>query len=365
MKIKCSIEKLKNAVSLAEKMSGKNLTLPVLQSILLTSGNKSLKIRSTNLNVGIEIEIPAIVEKEGMVAVNGNILANVCNNLAANQEVELRLENDNLTLQSKKNTTIIKSITPDDFPTLPVVEGESFEIKSDVLKEGIKSVAFASATSEIKPEISSIYLYSENGFLYLVSTDSFRLAERKIILKNIPEISKILIPYKNIPDLIRVLDVSDGEIKINYSRNQISLNTKNIYFTSRLIDGGFPPYQLIIPKEENTKIIVLKQDLVDILKLSTIFADKFYQVVLNIDPINKKMSISSKNNEVGSSVSLIDCVIEGESIEVSCNLKYFLDVFPALNGDSLSISFSQPNKPIIIKSVSDKNFLYLLMPANR
>jgi DNA polymerase-3 subunit beta len=365
MKVHCSVEKLKNAVSLADRMTGKNLTLPILHSILLTASGKTIKVRSTNLNVGIEIEIPAVVETEGVVVIKGDVVASVCNNLPAGTEIILSLENDNLTLQSDKTTTVIKSLPSEEFPALPLVEGETFEIKSTVIQEGIRSVYFAAAVSEIKPEISSIYLYSEEGVLYIVATDSFRLAEKKLSIKHLPDISKILIPYKNIADLLRALEVCGDTVTISYTRNQIAFRGNGVYFTSRLIDGGFPPYQLIIPKEETTKVVVIKQDLINTLRLSTIFADKFFQVVFTVNPSERQIVIASKNSDVGSSRSVVDSVIQGEQIEVICNLKYFLDVFQALSGDSISLSFSKSTKPIIIKSVNDASFLYLLMPTNR
>lgn len=365
MKIKCSVEKLKNAVSTADKMTGKNLTLPILHSILLVASGKTLKIRSTNLNVGIEIEVPATIEKEGVVVVKGDILANVCNNLSLNNEIILSLENNNLNIESSKTKTLIKSLPADEFPALPNVEGDIFEIKKDILLDGIKSVAFSAAVSEIKPEISSIYLYSDDNILHLVATDSFRLAEKKIKIKNLPDITKILIPFKNINDLIRALEISGENIRVSYSRNQISISGNGVYFTSRLIDGGFPPYQLIIPKEELTKVVLMKQELINTLKISNIFTDKFLQVVFNVNPSKKQITISSKNSDVGSSLSVIDSVIEGEEIEVICNLKYFLDVFQSISGDSVSLSFTIPTKPVVIRSVNDNSFLYLLMPTNR
>ncbi len=365
MKAICAVEKLKQAVILADRMSGKQLTLPVLHAIHITASGKSLKVRSTNLAVGIEIEIPATIEVEGVVVVKGDVVANVCNAISGTTDVTLSLEHDNLTIQSQKTTTVIKSLPSDEFPSLPVVEGEVVEFKSVVLQDGIRSVYFAAAVSEIKPEISSIYLYAEGGVLYIVATDSFRLAEKKIPIKGLPDISKILIPYKNINDVLRALEVCGETVRIAYTRNQLSLSSNGIYFTTRLIDGGFPPYQLIIPKEEVTKVVVMKQDLINTLRLSTVFADKFLQVVFSVDPTKKQITISSKNSDVGSSVSLVDAVIQGEQIEVVCNLKYFLDVFQAIGGDSISLSFTLPTKPIVVKEVHDPNFLYLLMPVNR
>jgi DNA polymerase-3 subunit beta len=365
MNITCTTEKLKNAVSLAERMTGKTLTLPTLHALLLTADGKSLKIRATNLALGIEIEIPAIIEMEGMVLVKGEVLANVCNHLSDAAEVRLTLDHDNLTIQTAQHTTIIKCLPPDEFPTLPVVEGEQIELKTSHLQEGIRSVYFCAAVTDIKPEIASIFIYSEENTLCFVATDSFRLAEKKIQIKGISEISKILIPYKNIADILRVLDVAPDTIRITYSRNQIAFFANGLYLTSRLIDGGFPPYQLILPKETLTKVVLLKQELLNTLRLSTIFADKFFQVSFSIPEDKKAITLSSKNSDVGSSISIVSAAIEGNPIAVDFNLKYFLDVFQALSGDSVTISFTQPNKPIVVQSVSDTSFLYLLMPTNR
>lgn len=365
MKITCNVEKLKNAVTLADRMTGKHMTLPILNAILLVAEGNTLKVRATNLTVGIEIEIPAEIEMEGSVVLKGDIVANVCNNISGTSDVVLTLEHDNLMIKAAKATTIIKALPSEEFPTLPVVEGEHIEIKKALLEEGIRSVFFAAAITEIKPEIASIYMYSEGGVLHFVATDSFRLAEKKIAIKGLPDISKILIPYKNIQDVLRALEVSGDTVRIAYTRNQIAFSGNGMYFTSRLIDGGFPPYQLIIPKEETTSVVVMKQDLINTLKLSTIFADKFFQVGFTIDPSAKQLSITSKNSDVGSVASTVDAVIKGEAIDVVCNLKYFLDVFQAISGDSVSLSFTTAQKPIVIKSVHDTSFLYLLMPTNR
>ncbi len=198
-----------------------------------------------------------------------------------------------------------------------------------------------------------------------VATDSFRLAEKKCKVKDAPDIPKILIPYKNIADVLRVTDAFTGVVRVSFNKNQLSLSGGGIYFTSRLIDGAFPDYQLILPKEETTKVVLMKQELLNTLRLSTVFSDKFSQVLFMAHPGEKKIVIESKNSDVGSSETTVDAVIEGEGIEVTFNLKYFLDVFQAINGDSISISFTKQNKPILVRSVQDPSFLYLLVPTNR
>lgn len=365
MKLHCSTEQLKGAIILAERMTGKNLTLPTLHAVLLMATGSSLKIRSTNLAVGVEVEVPAEIESEGVVLVKGDILANVINTLSGKKKVSITLDNENLVINTETSKTVIKCLPQEEFPTLPFVEGDSFEIKSSLLQEGIRSVYFCSAITDIKPEIASVFLYTEQDTLVFVATDSFRLAEKKVKIKHISEISKILIPSKSITDILRVLETLPDSVRVCFNRNQLSISGKGVYFTTRLIDGAFPDYKLIIPKEEKTKIVVIKQELLSLLRLSTIFADKFLQVLFSIQPKEKTVLITSKNTDVGSSNSSIDAVIEGDPIEVSFNLKYFLDVFQSINTDSVSISCTEANRPIIIRGVQDATFLYLLMPTNR
>lgn len=365
MNVECNVEKLKSAVMLADRMTGKNLTLPTLHALLVSASGKSLKIRATNLNVGIDIEVPATVHTEGVILIKGDVLAGVCGHLDGGDTVTLVREGENMLVRTKKAKTLIKCLPNDDFPTLPAVEGDSFMMDAAAFSEGIRSVYFCAATTEIKPEIASVFIYSDAGTMHFVATDSFRLAEKKVRAKAVPDISKILIPFKNVADLLRVLDALSGETRIAFNRNQLSISGGGVYFTSRLIDGAFPDYRLILPKEEETRVVMMKQELLSTLRLSTVFSDKFFQVLFIASPSEKQISIQSKNTDVGSIEASIDAVIEGAGIEVTFNLKYFLDVFQAIQGDSVSLSFTKPNKPILVRSVQDTSFLYLLVPTNR
>ena len=365
MKIECSVEKIKNAVSQAERITGKNLTLPVLGAVLLSASQKSLKIRSTNLSLGVEIEIPAKVEEEGVLAISGSVLNAVFSNISPNENILIENKDGNLLVKSKKSQIKLKSQPHEDFPTIPQVSGSIFEIDSKKLIDGIKSVYYSSSVSDIKPEISSVFIYSNNDTLVFVSTDSFRLAEKKIKMRNIEDISGIIIPFKNITEILKIFSDFNGVVKVCFNKNQISFSAENIYLTSRIIDGAFPDYKQIIPKNTLTDVVVLKQDLLNALKLSNIFSDKFNQVNLNISPKNKVFELSSSNNDVGENKTQLDAVINGEDVFLSFNYKYFLDCFQSITTDSISIKFSGGSSPIVVSPVSDTSFTYLIMPMNR
>ncbi|MEK7471209.1 MAG: DNA polymerase III subunit beta [Patescibacteria group bacterium] len=365
MKLECSVEKIKNAVSQVERITGKNLTLPILNSILLIASGNSLKLRSTNLNLGIEIEIPVKMEKEGTLAISGSILNAVFLNISQNENVFFENIDENLLIKTKKSKIKLKSQPYEDFPTIPKVIGKSFEIESTKLIDGIKAVYYSSSVSDIKPEISSVFMYTNEDNLIFVSTDSFRLAEKKVKVKGLEEISGILLPYKNIGEILKVFGEFKGIIKVCFNKNQISFSSDNVYLTSRIIDGIFPDYRQIIPKDFLTDVVVLKQDLLNALKLSNVFSDKFNQVNLKISPKEKVFELSSSNNDIGENKTYLDAVLKGEIIELSFNYKYFLDCFQSINTDSVSIKLSGVSRPIVISAVSDSSFTYLIMPMNR
>ena len=365
MKLECRIEEIKNKISQVEKITGKNLTLPVLNSILLIASGKSLKLRATNLSLGIEVEIPAKIEKEGIGAVSGLVLSNVFSNVFQNENVYLEEVNGNLLIQTKKSKIKLKGQPHEDFPTIPKVVGTSFEIDPKKLVEGIKSVYYSSSPSDIKPEISSVFMYTNEDNLVFVSTDSFRLAEKKIKIKGLPEIQGILIPYKNIGEILRVFGESPSIVKVCFNKNQISFSSDDVYLTSRIIDGVFPDYRQIIPKTSETNAIILKQDLLNALKLSNIFSDKFNQVNLKISPKEKVFELSSANNDIGENKTYLDAALTGEDIELGFNYRYFLDCFQSISADSVSIKFSEATSPLVISPVGDTSFIYLIMPMNR
>jgi DNA polymerase-3 subunit beta len=365
MKLECSIEKIKSAVYQVERITGKNLTLPILSSILLIASKKSLKLRSTNLSLGIEIEIPAKVEKEGTLAITGSVLNAIFSNVFQNENVYLEDVDGNLLIKTKKSQIKLKSQPHEDFPTIPKVDGVSFEIESKKLIDGIKSVYYSSSFSDIKPEISSVFIYTNNDNLVFVSTDSFRLAEKKIKVKGVPEISGILIPFKNISEILKVFGEVQDVLKVCFNKNQISFSSDYVYLTSRVIDGIFPDYRQIIPKESATEVVLLKQDLLNALKLSNIFSDKFNQVNLRIQAKEKIFELSSASNDIGENKTYLDAVVNGENIELGFNYKYFLDCFQSITTDSVSIKLSNSGKPIVISPISDPSFTYLIMPMNK
>jgi len=367
MKIECVKDKLKQAVNLTEKIVGRNLSLPILANIFIEAKDKKIIIRSTNLDVGLEVIIPAIIEKEGVFTVKPQILSGFLNNINNEEKLKIELDGGNMRVSASNNSTVIKCELADDFPVLPVIKkGQEFIIDSKKLISGLKSVYFSASGSDIKPEIASVYIYNHNNELYFVSTDSFRLAERKINIGNINNSYQLIIPIKNINEIIRVFDDYVGEIKVISDNNQISFYGDNVYLTSRLIDGVYPDYKQIMPTSFKTEVRVKKDDIVQALKLSNVFINKMNQIDLSVYNKEGVIKIKSENQDIGENITSIKVEIKGgDDISMNFNVRYISECFQSIKDDYLYLNFNESNKPLFIKGDNDNSFSYIIMPLNR
>ena len=367
MKVECLKENLVDNIYIVERAVGKNLNLPVLGCILIEAKGLSLKLKATNLDLGVEVNIPAKIIEDGTMAVSGSVFYNVINSIYNGVSIKLLSKNENLSITSHTSSTLITSLPHEDFPLLPKVKSNnSFTIDIKDFLNGLNSVWFSSSHLSIKPELASVYISIQNKKITFTATDSFRLSEKVIINKNVPNFNPLIIPIKNIPEIIKALEHSNiGEVIVTFTKNQISFSSDNIYITSRLIDGIYPDYHQIIPKKVTTKIITLKQDLINSLKKINIFSDKFNHVCFHISSKQRKCTLTSSNQDVGETTEQLQAAVEGEDLDINFNHRYITDALQIIPSDSVSLSFSGLGKPMVMEGVSDQSYLYLVMPMNK
>lgn len=368
MKIECSKQKLQKAVTIADRATSHNLSLPVLRNLILEAQKNKLVIKSTNLEIGLEIDLPAKVESEGITSCNPTTLSSFLANLKEEDKITIELENNNLLIKTGTYKTLIKSEEYEDFPLIPkIISGNKFKIKNTDLVYGLKSVVYAAAVSDIKPEISSVYIYQSNNDLVFVATDSFRLAEKKLaILEGDKDVTlNLIIPLKNATEIIKVFEGEDGELELSSDGNQLSIVGSGIHLTSRLIDGIYPDYRQIMPKSSATTITLNKDDLGQVLKMANIFSGKFSQIKLDVDVENQQLVVYSANADIGESTALVKAKIEGENFSAYYNARYILESFQSIPALNLLIGITESNRPLLIQSTDNRSFSYIIMPVNR
>ncbi len=363
MKIECIKDKLQNIVAKAEKISGKNLTLPVLKCLLLVAKKNSFSVKSTNLDLGVDFTLPVKTIKEGITAVPAATLNSAISNIP-HKNITLELVGNNLRISSPSGTTLIKTLPYEDFPLLPTLsDATTFSLPVPEFLKGLRSVFYSASSSSIKPELGSVYLYSHDGALKFVATDSFRLAEKSVPLRE--TFPPTLIPIKNVPEIIRVFEDAEGNLEIRETKNQIAFLSPGCFLTSRVVEGTFPDYQQIIPKEATTEAVFLKEDALNALKAATVFSDRSNYVNLSLFPRRKLFEVTAKNSDVGESVQTISSTLSGEDVEMRFNYRYLMDCFSSIPSESISFSFGSPREPLIVRGRNDRSFTYLVMPMNR
>jgi len=364
MKLEVSGEKLTWAIQKLQKNLQKQLSLPILEAVYLEGKDDSLTLRTTNLHVGTEVTIPVKLIEEGRTAVRYDLFSQVLTNLKEkNEKIEFSFDGGLFVVKTPYSKFNITSFNADEFPTLPKIEDSTkFSIPIADFVDGVQSVMYAAAQSDIKPEISSVYVYTEGNELIFVSTDSFRLAEKRIVVEDLGDFPGVIFPIKNVQEFIRVFSKEDGVFTVLVSENQISFETELLYFVSRVVDGNYPNYRQIIPTESLIDVVFLHNELVSSLRLVHIFSDDFHQVFLKTNKKEEKVTFSSKNVDLGESEVKIDAHIHGDDIEVKFNYRYLADVLNHPSSDSISFHFTEANKPFIVRYIDDTSFLYLIMP---
>lgn len=366
MKIEILREHLDRAVQLAAKVSNKNLSLPVLGCAVFVVSKDRAVVRATNLDVSVEVALKAKVVKEGVVAIPAHVLAQTVGAFS-DQKLTLESAGNMVLIQGERGKSSIATVDAGDFPTLPYVkEGEGVGIKlgSHELAALLRAVSFSASTSSMKPELSSVSVTLEAGELIAAATDSFRLAEARIQTKVRGQFGPALIPARNIPELVRFIELSQ-EAELRVAENQCSLVTDQGYITSRTIDGAFPDYKGLIPKEYVATATALREDVVRAFRKVSIFADTFNQVHMNVKTSEKRFTIESSNASVGATDEEIPSALEGDDIEMNFNAKYITEALSIMGGDSISFAIAGPGKPMVIEDAPKRGFLYLVMPMNR
>lgn len=365
MKIEVGMEKLKDAVLLASRFVSRGATLEALQGILLIADGKTVTLRATNLECGVEVSIPARIENPGLIAVQSGPFTSLISNSVGTKSAALSRVGNTLSLVTEHSNSIIKTVPHEDFPILPTVSAEkTLSLDAREFSKTLRSVAFCASLSNIKPELQSICVYVDGGKLFAAATDSFRLAEKSQTLKT-GDTDQLLIPIRNAAELIRILERAESKVEVYYSENQLSVRAGDVYFTTRLIDGTFPNYRQILPTSFSTEAVVLREDLLGSLKTLSIFADKSAQVRIAVDAKKKQVTFSARNPDIGEHAVELPATLSGENIEMHFNGRYIADSLASISEESVRLGFNGVGKPLAISPASDTSFRYIVMPMNR
>ncbi|MFW0871327.1 MAG: DNA polymerase III subunit beta [Patescibacteria group bacterium] len=370
MDFECVQNKLRQAVQKSNQVVSRSIDLPILSCVLMTTTGDKLLLQSTDIEHALTVTIPARIHQEGRVAVQSDVINRILQGVNSKDEhTKITLDKQELVVSTSLTESRITTQDDSDFPTIPHIETDegtvSVSISTEDFLRGLEVVSFAASHSNIKPELSSVYVYYEAGRLTFVCTDGFRLAEQVIIVDLGALEFDFLLPVKSAGIIQKLFDdYSKEDLTIYITDNQLAIKNKQLYFTCRLVSGNFPDYKKLIPTEHETSTVMLKEDLASVLKLSNIFSNEYHEVVLNIDPSKKLCELSSSNKEVGSNRTNIPAVLEGDPVTVTFNYRFLNEALPVVHTDSVQITFTDPGRPLKLTTIPESAFTYIVMPLN-
>jgi DNA polymerase-3 subunit beta len=375
MKVTVLQENLARGLSVVSRAVSPRSTLPVLSNILIASDEGRLRLSATNLELGITCWIAARIDEEGSTTVPARTFADLVNTLPGDQ-VQLMLDVKTQSLHVKGGTSNndIKCIDAQEFPPLPVPEMDgAIQLNVADFKEMIQQVAFAASTDEARPVLMGVLLHVEKDKVTMVAADGFRLSVRKAQLSQaVSQPINVIIPARALNELARV--ASDGEepiyMVVPKNRGQVLFRVKDVEVVSQLIDGTFPDYQQIIPRNYKSRTLVSTASLLKACKQAEIFAREGSNVArfdikqANGDMQPSEVEISATSEETGKNETIVEATVDGGSVLIAFNVKFLREALEVIKTPNVALETSAANAPGVVRPVGDDNFLHVIMPMH-
>ena len=359
MKIIINQNKLISAIRLVERVVSKNISLPILNTILLKTEGGQLQLIATNLEIGIHCSVGVKIEKEGSVAVPAKIFSDFISNVH-DEKIILGVDKNIISVISEHYKTQILGMKPDEFPIVPTVRNAiEFTMPSKELSSALTSVFDATSLMETRPELSGVFIHNDGKTVTFAATDSFRLSERIVKVATNAQKS-FIIPRATALEMIHLSADHQEDVKIIVSENQIALRGSNFELVSRLIDGRYPDYKKVIPEKFIATVTVDKAEFERNVRMASIFSSSISD--LTIKASNATLQVMAKNSDKGEIVSNLASSGVKEPFDVSVNYRYLLDGLKTIPTSALVIGYSGQGSPLVLQGEQHEGQVYVIMP---
>lgn len=360
MKLQVTQENLNRALSnVARVASGRN-ALPILSNVLIKTVDKRVCVASTNLTIAITNYIGSKVKEEGSITVPARLMQDFVASLPSGV-IDIVVEDTKLHIKTDKYDSTINGTPADEYPVLPKISnGSKWKISSQKLKKAIQQVVVAASGDEARPVLTAVFLHTNQGCLFLAATDSYRLAEKKVG----PQKNDInlLIPATALQDLLRIIGDNEDEVEVTHDDQQVLFKVGDIELVTRLIDGKYPDYKKLIPVKFGVSATLPRLELVNITKVSSLFArESAGSVTLEVDPAKNQIGIRSVASQLGENTATTDAQVVGGGA-ITLNSRYILDALGVISDNEVTISFNGKLEPCVIKGTKSPEYTHIVMP---
>ena len=361
MEFKVDRDVLVNSLNLVIGGVNPRNTLPILGNVLVeTIGQDTLQLIATDLEVGLSTKITAKIAKEGSVTVPARKFFDIIREMPAG-EIEITVAKNNaVNIKTGKTFCRVMGLGREDFPKLPEFDLSQYvALDQKIMKDCLSLTVFAISHDETRYVLNGVLISGEGKKARFIATDGRRLAFiEKELEKEIPKPFQVIIPAKAVHELGKILK-GEGEVKLIHLQNQIIFHLGDTFLVSRLIEGHFPNYEQVIPKEEHTIGTVDRAGFLSAIKRASLFTSQDAQAV-KLDFVNGKVLVSSHSPNLGEVKEELEAAIKGDDVSIGFNPQYLIDALKILDTDQISVSLTKPDKPGLIRSRND--YLYVVMP---
>ncbi len=360
MKLQVTQENLNKALSSVSRIASGRNTLPILSNILIKTIKNRVSIAATNLNIAITHQIGSKVSEEGAITVPARLMQEFVSSLPSGV-IDLETEDNKLHISAEKYQSTINGVSADEYPVMPAIaEGQKWSLDAEPLKQALQQVVFAASSDEARPVLTGVYLHSEQGKGYIAATDSYRLAEKS--LGKMPSGISLLLPATAMQDLLRIINDGENGVEVIHDDQQVRFQVGDVELVTRLIDGNYPDYRKLIPTSFATTATLKRSELMNITKVSSLFArESAGSVTIHVDDTEKTVSIRAIASQLGENTAAATATTKGAG-DITLNSKYLIEALHALSSDQVSLNFNGKLEPCVLKSQDDPDYLHLIMP---
>ncbi len=367
MKFSLNQQDIQESLSYCQGVIEKRSTLPILSNVLLDVKNSVLTITATDLDLIFINKIKNVkIIEEGSTTTVSSTLYDIIRKIPGGNKIDFSVSGSNkLLLESEKSVFNLNCLDPSDFPLMEEDFNENeFSLNSKDLLKLLNKCKFSISNDETRHYLSGIFFHQthneEKYFLTAAATDSHRMSVSKIKLNNKIEFEPIILPKKTVFQLCSLLEDYNGDVKISNVKSKIKFQLKNSILISKLIDGKFPNYIQVIPKENQKKLEVeLKSFLNSVDRVASVSLDKKDGVKFNITKDILNLSVNNTNS--GDGKESLNVKFDHE-LDISFNSRYLIDVASQLIGDQIEIYLKDTGSPALIRDPADFDSIYVVMP---
>ncbi|OGH93597.1 MAG: DNA polymerase III subunit beta [Candidatus Magasanikbacteria bacterium RIFOXYD2_FULL_41_14] len=371
MKLSCTKDNLSQALALIGGIANKSVNLPILGNVLIKADSQVAEIVATNLELAVVSKLRAKIDEPGSFTVPARTLADFVN-LLAGEKVDIELVDNELVVTCGKAVTKIKGSPADDFPVVPVVQdGQGYVLPAEDLKIGLNQVIPALARHDIRPELAGVYFAFNTEYykgLVLAATDSYRLAEKKLALSQGIEEFKTIVPGRTAQEIHHILSSVVGDeknIRLLINENQLAINYNDVQLVSRLVEGKYPDYTQIIPKNFTTTVTFSTAQLIKEIKSASLFSTTGVNGVAFKFNTSGVVSINSTSTQTGEYQSEISTDVSGQENNILLNHRYLLDGLGNMRSEAIVMKLTNADSPCLVQPDKDDSYLYIVMPIRQ